>query len=104
MNIIFIVPNTESLAAAGVRIRYKRLEPFFNKKNCSIKIIPLQNISYLEVKSADVVILSKIFTVDSLHIISLCHTLKVNVGIDYLTTTLPTKISVYLENSKTGLN
>ena len=82
MNIIFIVPNTESLAAAGVRIRYKRLEPFFNKNNCLIKIIPLQNITCLALKSADVVILSKIYTVDSLHIISLCHTLKVKVGID----------------------
>ena len=33
-------------------------------------------------KEADIVILSKIFTSDSLHIISLCRALRVKVGID----------------------
>lgn len=82
MKIIFIVASTESLTAAGVRIRYKRLEPFFNRENCSIQIIALQDISELLLKDADVVILSKIFTSDSLHIISLCRVFKVKVGID----------------------
>ena len=82
MNIIFIVASAESLTAAGVRIRYKRLEPFFNRENCSIKIIALQNISESLLKEADIVILSKIFTSDSLHIISLCRALRVKVGID----------------------
>ena len=102
MKIIFIVASTESLTAAGVRIRYKRLEPFFNRENCSIQIIALQDISELLLKDADVVILSKIFTSD--FIISLCRVFKVKVGIDLFDDYFSDKKLRYSEDLVPGLN
>ena len=82
MKITFIVPSPQWLTAAGVRIRYKRLKPFFYDKGCNISIIPLQDITERCIQESDVVIISKIFSSDSLYIISLCRTLDVKVGLD----------------------
>ncbi|MCB4412047.1 hypothetical protein [Synechococcus sp. MU1611] len=82
MRITFIVPSPQWLTAAGVRIRYKRLEPFFDKKGCIICIIPVQDVRVRLIQEADFVIISKVFSTDSLYIISLCRTLGVKVGID----------------------
>ena len=82
MKIMFIVPSPQWLIAAGVRIRYKRLEPFFENKGCKIRTIPLQYVSERLLQEADVVIISKVFSTDSLYIISLCRTLGIKVGVD----------------------
>ena len=82
MKIIFIVPSPQWLTAAGVRIRYKRLEPFFEVKGCKICVIPLEDVSERLLQDADVVIISKVFSTDSLYIISLCRTLGIKVGVD----------------------
>ena len=82
MKIIFIVPSPEWLTAAGVRIRYKRLEPFFYSKGCKISIIPIQDVSERFIQEADIVIISKVFSTESLYIISRCRTLDIKVGID----------------------
>ena len=82
MRLVFIVPSSQWLLSAGVRIRYKRLEPFFNRNGCSVKIIPLQDLSDSDIHDADVVVMSKIFSHESIYIISLCRALGVNVGID----------------------
>ena len=82
MKITFIVPSPQWLTAAGVRIRYKRLKPFFYDKGCNISIIPLQDITERCIQESNVVIISKIFSSDSLYIISLCRTLDVKVGLD----------------------
>ncbi len=82
MKIIFIVPSPQWLTAAGVRIRYKRLETFFDNKGCKTCIIPLQDVSERLLQEANIVIISKIFSYDSLYIISLCRTLGIKVGID----------------------
>jgi len=82
MKIVFIVPSPQWLTAAGVRIRYKRLEPYFNKKNCTISVVPIQEITERYLQSADVVIISKVFSSDSIYIMSLCRSLGVKVGID----------------------
>ena len=82
MKITFIVPSAQWLASAGVRIRYKRLEPFFNNNGCQLRIIPLENITEDCIKKANIVILSKIFSSDSLLILSLCRRLGIKVGLD----------------------
>ena len=82
MKITFIVPSTQWLTAAGVRIRYKRLEPFFHRNGYLVSIIPLQNLTETCIGESDIVIISKVFTPDSLYIISLCRSLGVKVGID----------------------
>jgi len=82
MKLVFIVPSSQWLLSAGVRIRYKRLEPFFNGNGYSVRIIPLQDLSDSDIHDADVVVISKIFSHESIYIISLCRTLGVNVGID----------------------
>ena len=82
MKITFIVPSSQWLTAAGVRIRYKRLEPSFYEKGCHISITPLQDITKRCIQESDVVIVSKIFSSDSLYIISLCRSLDVKVGLD----------------------
>ena len=82
MRIIFIVGSPQSLTAAGVRIRYKRLQPFFHDKQFSTSIVPIQDISERDIQESDVVIISKIFSSDSLHIIALCRSFGVKVGID----------------------
>jgi hypothetical protein len=82
MKITFIVPSTQWLSAAGVRIRYKRLEPFFHSNGYLVSIIPLQNLTETCIRESDIVIISKVFTPDSLYIISLCRSLGVKVGID----------------------
>ena len=82
MKITFIVPSHQWLTAAGVRIRYKRLEPFFNNKGCNISIIPLQDITERCIQESDIVIISKVFSTDSLYLISLCRTLGIKVGLD----------------------
>ena len=82
MRITFIVPSPQWLTAAGVRIRYKRLEPFFYSKTCKISILSIQEITERLIQDADVIIISKIFSSDSLYIISLCRAFDVKVGID----------------------
>ena len=82
MRIIFIVGSPQSLTAAGVRIRYKRLQPFFHDKQLSTSIIPIKDISERDIQESDVVIISKVFSSDSLYIIALCRSLGVKVGID----------------------
>ena len=82
MKITFIVPSSQWLTAAGVRIRYKRLEPSFYEKGCHIRITPLQDVTKRCIQESDVVIVSKIFSTDSLYIISLCRSLGVKVGLD----------------------
>ena len=82
MRLVFIVPSSQWLFSAGVRIRYKRLEPFFNKNGCSVRIIPLQDLLDSDIHYADVVVMSKIFSHESIYIISVCRALGVNVGID----------------------
>ena len=82
MKITFIVPSHQWLTAAGVRIRYKRLEPSFNNKGCHISIIPLQDITERCIQESDIVIISKVFSTDSLYLISLCRTLGIKVGLD----------------------
>mgnify|MGYP001284107060 CR=1 FL=1 len=82
MKITFIVPSSQWLTAAGVRIRYKRLEPSFNNKGCHISIIPLQDITERCIQESDIVIISKVFSTDSLYLISLCRTLGIKVGLD----------------------
>ena len=66
MKITFIVPSSQWLTAAGVRIRYKRLEPSFYEKGCHISITPLQDVTKRCIQESDVVIVSKIFSTDSL--------------------------------------
>lgn len=82
MKIIIIVPSAQWLASAGVRIRYKRLEPFFHNKGCQLTIIPLQDITEQCIEGANIVIVSKVFSSDSLYILSLCRTLGITVGLD----------------------
>ena len=55
MKILFIVPSSQWLDSAGVRIRYKRLQPFFIDNGSLSRIIPLQDISESEISDADVV-------------------------------------------------
>ena len=82
MKIIFIVPSSQWLTSAGVRIRYKRLEPYFHQKGHEISINPLQDITEQCIEEADIVIVSKVFSSDSLYILSLCRRLGVKVGLD----------------------
>ena len=82
MKIIFIVPSSQWLTSAGVRIRYQRLEPFFKINDCIVNIIPIQDISESCLHSADVVIISKVFSSDSIHIMTLCRTFGVKIGVD----------------------
>ena len=82
MKIIFIVPSSQWLMSAGVRIRYKRLEPYFYQKGYHVSIKPLQDITEQCIEAADIVIVSKVFSSDSLYILSLCRRLGVKVGLD----------------------
>ena len=82
MKIIFVVPSSQWLTSAGVRIRYQRLEPFFKINDCTVNIIPIQDVSESYLRCADVVILSKVFSTDSIHIMTLCRNFGVKIGID----------------------
>ena len=82
MKIIFVVPSSQWLTSAGVRIRYQRLEPFFKINDCIVNIIPIQDVSESYLRCADVVIISKVFSTDSIHIMTLCRNFGVKIGID----------------------
>ena len=82
MKIIFIVPSAQWLTSAGLRIQYKRLEPFFQNKGCQLSIIPLQDLTEKCIEEANIVIVSKVFSADSLYILSLCRRLGIKVGLD----------------------
>ena len=78
----FIVPSASWMATAGVRIRYQRLKPYFASHNIHIRVIPLENIETSFLKKSDLVIISKIFSIDSIKIISACQSLGIQVGLD----------------------
>lgn len=82
MIITAIIPSRKWIDSAGVRIRYKRLYPYFDANNVELKIIPLEEVETPCIKHSDLIIICKIFEVDSIKIISLCHDLGIKVGVD----------------------
>ena len=78
----FIIPSASWITAAGVRIRYQRLKPYFASHNIEIRLIPLEEISISCLQESDLVIISKVFTIDSIKIISACQSLSIKVGLD----------------------
>ena len=46
-DIYFIIPSARWEASAGVRIRYKRLKPFFEAANTFIDVVALENLTHV---------------------------------------------------------
>lgn len=82
MIITVIIPSKKWIDSAGVRIRYKRLYPYFKFKNVELRITPLEEVITSCINQSNVVIICKIFEIDSIKIISLCHDLGIKVGVD----------------------
>jgi hypothetical protein len=82
MILTIIIPSKQWIESAGVRIRYKRLRPCFEAAGVDLRIIPLEQVTNSCIESSNLVIISKIFELDSIKIISVCQNSGIRVGID----------------------
>ena len=82
MRVVFVIPSSESINAAGVRIRYRRLEPFLNQSGVSTLIIPIGDVDMLSLQEDSIIILSKSFTPGAINFLHQCRNLGVPCGID----------------------
>ena len=82
MKTLIVYPNVDWMNSGGARIRYRRLEPFLNAKNMRIIFMPIEKVSVDLLKEATIVIVVKVYSLDSLRIISFCRSIGILVGID----------------------
>ena len=80
-----------------------KIRTIFKINDCIVSIIPIQDISESCLHSADVII-SKVFSSDSIHIMTLCRTFGVKIGVDLFDDYFSDNRLVFSEDFTIGLN
>ena len=82
MRIGILLSSKEQFAQAGVRIRYKRVEPSLQRLGHTLELIPIQNLTSSATWVHDVYVISKCYDARALIIARLLSQLGIPVGVD----------------------